>query len=49
MTMPAAVKARTLVNRSRYLAWTALTVMVFLILTAYVARADVQAISAVLN
>ncbi|UHC17279.1 hypothetical protein LRS73_05125 [Methylobacterium currus] len=38
--MPAAVTTRTLIDRSRYLAWNALTVFVFVILTAYVARAD---------
>ncbi|MET7243252.1 hypothetical protein ABZT49_07765 [Methylobacterium sp. EM32] len=38
--MPAAVKTRTLIDRSCYLAWNALAVLVFVILTAYVARAD---------
>ncbi|BCM86224.1 hypothetical protein [Methylobacterium indicum] len=38
--MPAAVKARTLIDRSRILAWNALTVVVFVALTAYVARVD---------
>ncbi len=45
--MPAAVKTRTLVDRSRYLAWNALTVLVFVILTAYVARADGLALAVV--
>ncbi len=31
---------RTLIDRGRYLAWNALTILVFLMLTAYVARAD---------
>lgn len=44
--MPAVAKTRiltetrTLIDRSRYLAWNALTVLVFVVLTAYVARAD---------
>ncbi|WP_167858727.1 hypothetical protein [Methylobacterium nonmethylotrophicum] len=38
--MPAAVKSRTLIDRGRSVAWNALTILVFLILTAYVARAD---------
>jgi hypothetical protein len=37
--MPATAKARTLIDRSRYLAWNALTILVFLVLTTYVARA----------
>ncbi|GJD65606.1 hypothetical protein [Methylobacterium frigidaeris] len=45
--MPAAVKTRTLVERSRYLAWNALTVLVFLILTAYVARAEEVVLTAI--
>ncbi|MFH6782673.1 MULTISPECIES: hypothetical protein [Methylobacterium] len=36
----ALTETRTLVDRSRYLAWNALTVLVFVILMAYVARAD---------
>ncbi|WP_162561239.1 hypothetical protein [Methylobacterium terrae] len=32
---------RALIDRGRYLAWNALTILVFLVLTAYVARADV--------
>ncbi|WP_171070474.1 hypothetical protein [Methylobacterium terricola] len=38
--MPAIAKSRTLIDRSRYLAWNAITVLVFVLLTAYVARAD---------
>ncbi|MEE8630103.1 MULTISPECIES: hypothetical protein [Methylobacterium] len=38
--MPAAVKARTLVDRGRILAWNTLTIAVFVALTAYVARID---------
>ena len=44
--MPAVAKTRTLtetrtlIDRSRYLAWNALTVLVFVVLTAYVARAE---------
>ncbi|MGE7417878.1 hypothetical protein [Methylobacterium tarhaniae] len=38
--MPAAAKTRTVIDRSRYLAWNALTILVFLVLTTYVARAD---------
>ncbi len=45
--MPAAVKTRTLVDRSRDLAWNALTVLVFVILTAYVARADAPVLAVV--
>ncbi len=50
--MPAAAKtrtlvARTLVDRSLYLAWNALTVLVFVILTAYVARADAPVLAVV--
>lgn len=44
--MPAAAKTRTLIDRSRYVAWNALTVLVFVLLTAYVARADVPVITA---
>jgi hypothetical protein len=48
--MPAVAKTRALttralVDRSRYLAWNALTVLVFLVLTAYVARADGPALA----
>lgn len=43
--MPAAAKTRTLIDRSRYLAWNALTVLVFVILTAYVARADASVLA----
>ena len=47
LTMPAAVKTRTLVDRSRTLAWNALTILVFVILTTYVARADGLALAVV--
>ncbi|BAR47103.1 hypothetical protein Maq22A_c27985 [Methylobacterium aquaticum] len=39
LPMPA-VKARTLVDRGRILAWNTLTIAVFVALTAYVARID---------
>lgn len=45
--MPAVAKTRTLIDRSRYLAWNALTVLVFVVLTAYVARADAPILTAI--